>query len=456
MAEADEEACCPLCLNELDETDEAVEFCHCGYAMCLWCWHRICGEAAKEGAAARCPNCRTIYDLDAIHQRSVSRLEEVKKRKALQLERKKSSLPGVKGRKDLANMRVVQRNLVYVVGLSMDLCYEDVLQSAEHFGQFGKVVKISVSRAGPYGAASAKNKPTGSAYITFRRNEDARRCIETMHNTQWDGKVIKACYGTTKYCNAFLKGVACSNSDCLYLHDVADDEDSYTKEETKSTKFVNLVHAASLSRQASGPPPAAAAAPAAGASGAAGAAAVRAVPVPETSGAGAYAGTPRAPAMALERAAAASAPTALTDDQVGTSSQGNGHAWPALGGASWAAKATVGAAATAPAHGVAPPPAANAQEWPQLPGASGDAGEGADIRPAPPVPPLARSGSTMAAQLARATSVPNGGPPGSARGAQGGVLVVAKGKKLMPLSPAGKARVAPAAKPALTPLGPGQ
>ncbi len=125
-----------------------------------------------------------------------------------------------------------------------------------------------MSRAGPYGAASAKNKPTGSAYITFRRNEDARRCIETMHNTQWDGaparqppprspprgclgrllrclavlragaavtdqprrarpceracagKVIKACYGTTKYCNAFLKGVACNNSDCLYLHDV--------------------------------------------------------------------------------------------------------------------------------------------------------------------------------------------------------------------------------------------
>ena len=73
MSDGDDEACCPLCMNELDETDEAVEFCRCGYAMCLWCWHRICGEAAKEGAAARCPNCRTIYDLDAIHQRSVTR-----------------------------------------------------------------------------------------------------------------------------------------------------------------------------------------------------------------------------------------------------------------------------------------------------------------------------------------------------------------------------------------------
>ena len=43
------------------------------------------------------------------------------------------------------NVRVVQRNLVYVVGLAMDVCYEDVLQSAEHFGQFGKVVKARCS-----------------------------------------------------------------------------------------------------------------------------------------------------------------------------------------------------------------------------------------------------------------------------------------------------------------------
>ena len=32
------------------------------------------------------------------------------------------------------------------------------------------------------------------------------------------GKQVKACYGTTKYCNAFLKGMPCNNTDCLYLH----------------------------------------------------------------------------------------------------------------------------------------------------------------------------------------------------------------------------------------------
>jgi hypothetical protein len=36
------------------------------------------------------------------------------------------------------------------------------------------------------------------------------------------GKTIKACFGTTKYCNAFLKGVPCNNTDCLYLHEIGE------------------------------------------------------------------------------------------------------------------------------------------------------------------------------------------------------------------------------------------
>jgi len=31
---------------------------------------------------------------------------------------------------------------------------------------------------------------------------------------------VRACFGTTKYCNAFLKGIPCNNGDCLYLHAV--------------------------------------------------------------------------------------------------------------------------------------------------------------------------------------------------------------------------------------------
>lgn len=48
-------------------------------------------------------------------------------------------------------------------------------------------MQISVSKAGPYGSATAKNGPTGSAYVTYRGNEDARRCIEAVHGTEWEG-----------------------------------------------------------------------------------------------------------------------------------------------------------------------------------------------------------------------------------------------------------------------------
>ena len=149
----------------------------------------------------------------------------------------------------MQNVRVVQRNLVYAVGLAMEICYEDTLMGPEFFGAYGKMVKqMSVNRMGPYGSAVSRNGPTGSAYITFKRPEDAKRCIEAVNGVTWGGKLscdnthagrsmfscilkysclsvpagkqVKACFGTTKYCNAFLKGVACNNPECLYLHDI--------------------------------------------------------------------------------------------------------------------------------------------------------------------------------------------------------------------------------------------
>ncbi len=34
--------------------------------MCLWCYHHILEEAAKESLSARCPNCRSVYDQEKI------------------------------------------------------------------------------------------------------------------------------------------------------------------------------------------------------------------------------------------------------------------------------------------------------------------------------------------------------------------------------------------------------
>ena len=46
-------------------------------------------------------------------------------------------------RSKLVNMRVVQRNLVYVIGLSPAIADEEVLRRDDFFGQYGKIVSIA-------------------------------------------------------------------------------------------------------------------------------------------------------------------------------------------------------------------------------------------------------------------------------------------------------------------------
>ncbi|KAK4408547.1 CCR4-NOT transcription complex subunit [Sesamum angolense] len=70
-----------------------------------------------------------------------------------------------------------------------------------------------------------------SRYITYSKEEEAVRCIQSVHGFVLDGKTLRACFGTTKYCHAWLRNVPCSNPDCLYLHEIGSQEDSFTKDE---------------------------------------------------------------------------------------------------------------------------------------------------------------------------------------------------------------------------------
>lgn len=43
--------------------------------------------------------------------------------------------------------------------------------------------------------------------------------------------ILRASFGTTKYCNSFIRGVECANPDCLYLHKEAPDRDCFLRDE---------------------------------------------------------------------------------------------------------------------------------------------------------------------------------------------------------------------------------
>ncbi|XP_062203694.1 uncharacterized protein LOC133905908 [Phragmites australis] len=258
---------CPLCAEEMDITDQQLKPCKCGYDICVWCWHHIIDMAEKEETEGRCPACRTRYDKDRIVkmsatcERTVAEKNAEKKQKTQKVKPKAAATATVEAKKHLASVRVIQRNLVYIIGLPANLCNESVLERREYFGQYGKVLKVSVSRLTGSLSQQASANNNISVYITYAKEEEAIRCIQAIHNFVLEGKVLRACFGTTKYCHAWLRNMTCGNPDCLYLHDVGSQEDSFTKDEIISAYTRTRVPqmASSVSQRRSGivlPPPA--------------------------------------------------------------------------------------------------------------------------------------------------------------------------------------------------------
>lgn len=135
------------------------------------------------------------------------------------------------------NIRVIQKNLVYVIGIAQKHAEESILRRYEFFGQFGTIRKIIVNRrAGLMDSKDTKNDLTASAYITFARDEEARWCIEEVDESVLDGHIVRCTYGTTKYCSFYLKNVPCQNNECMYLHECRSERDVLTKDELVGTK----------------------------------------------------------------------------------------------------------------------------------------------------------------------------------------------------------------------------
>ncbi len=70
--------------------------------------------------------------------------------------------------------------------------------------------------------------------IDFFLQEDALACILALDGFYVDARNIRASYGTSKYCSAFIKNVRCNNPDCTYLHMMGDSDDMFTKQEIQA------------------------------------------------------------------------------------------------------------------------------------------------------------------------------------------------------------------------------
>ena len=52
---------CPLCMEDLDATDQTFRPCPCDFRVCLFCYDRMRGSAATAGETFSCPACRKAY-----------------------------------------------------------------------------------------------------------------------------------------------------------------------------------------------------------------------------------------------------------------------------------------------------------------------------------------------------------------------------------------------------------
>jgi len=112
MSDSETNNDCPLCLEPLEMDDRSFYPCHCGYQICRFCWHRIKGEET-----GRCPACRQTYPDDPVKFEPMTEhdLQNMKmKKKEKEYQRRKKNFDN---RRHLSQMRVLQKNLVFVIGL---------------------------------------------------------------------------------------------------------------------------------------------------------------------------------------------------------------------------------------------------------------------------------------------------------------------------------------------------
>ena len=138
---------------------------------------------------------------------------------------------------EMSQSRIITKTLVYVIGLSQNIASKETLSKYEYFGQYGKITKIVINKKKAYN----QNNPYGpsySAYVTYSKPLEASLAILALDNIVVDNHLIRASFGTTKYCSFYLKNMECTNKDCLFLHKRASESDIIKREDLNVNKNI--------------------------------------------------------------------------------------------------------------------------------------------------------------------------------------------------------------------------
>ncbi|KAI9251181.1 RING/Ubox like zinc-binding domain-containing protein [Sporodiniella umbellata] len=192
---------CPLCMEELDVLEKHFKPCTCGYQICRFCWHHI-----KSNLNGRCPGCRRLYSEQHIRFVPISEelIKEIEKDEGV-----KVRMAGEPSKQQLSALRVIQRNVVHVINMSLKHADNEMLR------KFGKIEKLVITKPPSIGAGF---------YLTFAKEADANRAREELNGMKLEGETIRTFFGTTKYCTHFINKTKCPIKECLFLHELVADK----------------------------------------------------------------------------------------------------------------------------------------------------------------------------------------------------------------------------------------
>lgn len=88
---------------------------------------------------------------------------------------------------DMQAARVIQKNLVYVIGLPIEASPESIIRRQDMFGQYGRLNKIVVNSRNPICDKSS----TCGVYLTYENNQQALDCIRAVDGFTYCHRLLK-------------------------------------------------------------------------------------------------------------------------------------------------------------------------------------------------------------------------------------------------------------------------
>lgn len=134
----------------------------------------------------------------------------------------------------MSQERIVQKNVVYVIGLTNKLAQKEILQTQKYFGQYGNITKVLTNKPKSYVKSSISSYDNcNSSYIYYSKPNEAALAILAVDNFKLENSYLKTSFGRTKYCSNYLKGIDCLNKECFYLHKIAERDDIINADDSR-------------------------------------------------------------------------------------------------------------------------------------------------------------------------------------------------------------------------------